>query len=282
MRGFCGRGGGRSGVEGRADCDGARRQRSDRGAGAQAVCDRGACAVQRRALRAHKPRKLDGAQEAQLIVAFGTAQGSGGVESVAGRADGGAVRRARRGFVRDDPRRSKKRAEAVVEGPMVHPPKQSGEFVWRMEDVLDVYCRPYDPRVPQVCMDETNKQLLGRFGRRPVLPGHPAHIDNEYWHGQPLPVLRAAAWLATHRTANQSRLGGSDPGAGRRRVMDNTRPSGQARHPSHPQAWQLAQHRRNRVERPGASVPGPPGSTASRRSPTRSRPGRPTRTPASV
>ncbi len=45
------------------------------------------------------------------------------------------------------------------------PPKQSGEFVWRMEDVLDVYCRPYDPRVPQVCMDETNKQLLGEFGR---------------------------------------------------------------------------------------------------------------------
>ena len=30
-----------------------------------------------------------------------------------------------------------------------------------MEDVLDVYTRPYDPRFPQVCMDETHPQLLG-------------------------------------------------------------------------------------------------------------------------
>jgi len=50
-----------------------------------------------------------------------------------------------------------------------------------MEDVLDVYCRPYDPRFPQVCMDETSKQLLGEVRPpAPVIPGHPAHIDNEY------------------------------------------------------------------------------------------------------
>ena len=50
-----------------------------------------------------------------------------------------------------------------------------------MEDVLAVYCRPYDPRVPQVCMDETSKQLLGEVRPpEPVAPGHPAHIDNEY------------------------------------------------------------------------------------------------------
>ncbi len=42
------------------------------------------------------------------------------------------------------------------------PPEQSGEFVWRMEDVLDVYSRPYDPTRPQVCLDEASKQLLGR------------------------------------------------------------------------------------------------------------------------
>jgi hypothetical protein len=29
-----------------------------------------------------------------------------------------------------------------------------------MEDVLEVYTRPYDPRYPQVCMDEISKQLL--------------------------------------------------------------------------------------------------------------------------
>jgi hypothetical protein len=61
------------------------------------------------------------------------------------------------------------------------PPKQSSEFVWRMEDVLDVYCRPDDPRFPQVCLDETSKHLLGEV-RPPelVIPGHPAHLDNEY------------------------------------------------------------------------------------------------------
>ena len=30
-----------------------------------------------------------------------------------------------------------------------------------MEDVLEVYTRPYDPRRPQVCLDETSRQLLG-------------------------------------------------------------------------------------------------------------------------
>ena len=30
-----------------------------------------------------------------------------------------------------------------------------------MEDVLEVYTRPYDPRHPQVCLDETSRQLLG-------------------------------------------------------------------------------------------------------------------------
>jgi hypothetical protein len=29
-----------------------------------------------------------------------------------------------------------------------------------MEDVLDVYSRPYDPQFPVVCMDETPRQLI--------------------------------------------------------------------------------------------------------------------------
>ena len=50
-----------------------------------------------------------------------------------------------------------------------------------MEDVLDVYTRPYDPRRPLICMDETNKQLL-RDARlpRPPRPGQPARVDYEY------------------------------------------------------------------------------------------------------
>lgn len=50
-----------------------------------------------------------------------------------------------------------------------------------MEDVLDVYHRPYDPDRPQVCLDETSKQLL-EHTRQPVAagPGSPARIDDEY------------------------------------------------------------------------------------------------------
>jgi hypothetical protein len=64
------------------------------------------------------------------------------------------------------------------------PPKQNGAFVWRMEDVLDVYTRPYDPRCPQVCMDETSKQLLREpRASLPPAPGQPARTDYEYERG---------------------------------------------------------------------------------------------------
>ena len=50
-----------------------------------------------------------------------------------------------------------------------------------MEDVLDVYVRPYDPRVPQVCLDETSRQLLAEVRAPwPLAPGQPARYDAEY------------------------------------------------------------------------------------------------------
>ncbi len=50
-----------------------------------------------------------------------------------------------------------------------------------MEDVIDVYHFPYDPDYPQVCMDETCKQLIGEV-RDPIscAPGRPARVDHEY------------------------------------------------------------------------------------------------------
>ncbi len=53
-----------------------------------------------------------------------------------------------------------------------------------MEDVLDVYHRPFDPRRPVVCLDETSRQLLGEV-RAPQLavPGQPARHDPEYVRG---------------------------------------------------------------------------------------------------
>ena len=61
------------------------------------------------------------------------------------------------------------------------PPEANEEFVCNMEDVLDVYHRPYDPRFPQINMDEGSKQLLDEL-REPISmeKGKPKREDNEY------------------------------------------------------------------------------------------------------
>jgi hypothetical protein len=40
------------------------------------------------------------------------------------------------------------------------PKEADGDFVSPMGDVLDVYCQPYDPSVPRICMDEMGKNLV--------------------------------------------------------------------------------------------------------------------------
>lgn len=61
------------------------------------------------------------------------------------------------------------------------PPKANAEFVYHMEDVLDLYHRPYDPRYPIVCFDETSKQLVAeKRAPRPAVPGQVARYDYEY------------------------------------------------------------------------------------------------------
>jgi hypothetical protein len=63
----------------------------------------------------------------------------------------------------------------------VIPPGASGAFVACMEDVLEVYHRPYDPRRPQVCIDEVPVQLAGETRRPlPPAPGRPQRYDYEY------------------------------------------------------------------------------------------------------
>jgi hypothetical protein len=61
------------------------------------------------------------------------------------------------------------------------PPKQSAEFVYHMEDVLEVYHRPYDSKRPVVCMDETFQQLIGEV-REPLAakPGAVERYDSVY------------------------------------------------------------------------------------------------------
>jgi DDE superfamily endonuclease len=92
----------------------------------------------------------------------------------------------------------------------VIPPAPSGEFVAHMEDVLEVYHRPYDPQIPMVCMDEQPVQLIREV--RPSLPaeeGKPERYDYEYERNgtanifmftEPLSGLRTVS-VREHKTA---------------------------------------------------------------------------------
>ena len=69
-----------------------------------------------------------------------------------------------------------------------------------MEDVLSVYTRPSDPRFPQVCLDETSKQLL-RDARPPLplAPTQPAREDAEYVRGGVANLFMVCELLAGRR-----------------------------------------------------------------------------------
>jgi len=61
------------------------------------------------------------------------------------------------------------------------PPKQDAHFVAAVEDVLEVYARPHDPKRPLVCLDEAAKQLLEDVQEPlPMIPGHPLCYDSHY------------------------------------------------------------------------------------------------------
>ena len=63
----------------------------------------------------------------------------------------------------------------------VIPPEQNAAFVACMEDILDLYHRPYDPKKPWVCMDEKLIQLVGETRLPiPAKPGQPQRYDYEY------------------------------------------------------------------------------------------------------
>ncbi len=61
------------------------------------------------------------------------------------------------------------------------PPQANATFVYHLEDVLSVYKRPYDPRYPVVCFDETSKQLVQETQvPLPMESGQPERYDYEY------------------------------------------------------------------------------------------------------
>jgi len=81
------------------------------------------------------------------------------------------------------------------------PPKANAEFVWKMEEVLEVYKRPCDPQRPMVCLDETSKQLVGEVQTPvPATPGHVARYDYEYVREGVANIFMICEPLAGRRT----------------------------------------------------------------------------------
>lgn len=89
-------------------------------------------------------------------------------------------------------------------------PKVSTEFVADMEDVLDLYELPYDPKRPMVCLDEKNKSLLAEVTQpEPVRPGRAARYDYEYSRNGTrnlfVMVEPLAGWRAVRVTEQRTR-----------------------------------------------------------------------------
>ena len=77
-------------------------------------------------------------------------------------------------------------------------PEASAAFVANMEDVLDVYQRPHDPKRPLVCLDETSKQLIvDRRAPIAATPGQPERQDNQRQDNRSATTTNtsAMAWL---------------------------------------------------------------------------------------
>jgi hypothetical protein len=60
-------------------------------------------------------------------------------------------------------------------------PGVGAEFVWRMEDILDLYAEPEDPLRPRICFDEMPYQMVAETRQSlPMQPGQPKRYDYEY------------------------------------------------------------------------------------------------------
>ena len=95
-----------------------------------------------------------------------------------------------------------------------------------MEDVIEVYHRPYDPLVPVICMDESNKQLVSHTRESlPLAPGMPLRVDDEYVRHGVADIFMAVEPMAGKRfvsiTERRTRV---DWAEFMRDVMDNHYP----------------------------------------------------------
>ena len=84
----------------------------------------------------------------------------------------------------------------------VIPPEADAEFVAGMEEVLEIYAKPYDPQHPVVCMDEQPVQLVGET--RVPIPAtreHPERVDYEYERKGTASIFMFVEPLAAFRQA---------------------------------------------------------------------------------
>jgi DDE superfamily endonuclease len=81
----------------------------------------------------------------------------------------------------------------------VIPPNADAEFVAHMEEVLDVYERPYDSAIPVLCMDEQPVQLLKETRPIPATAKHAKRIDYEYERAGTATIFMFAEALAGWR-----------------------------------------------------------------------------------
>ena len=152
-----------------------------------------------------------------------------------------------------------------------------------MEDVLEVYTRPYDPKRPVVCLDETSKQLIGEVApaaARPSLAGRSATTTSTCATGTANLFMVCEPLRGWRDVMVSDRRTRSGLGAGACKdlvevhypdaeqvvlVLDNLnthtlpplyeafppaeakRLAGSAGDPLHAQAWQLAEHGRDRA-----------------------------------
>jgi hypothetical protein len=81
-------------------------------------------------------------------------------------------------------------------------PKADAEFVANMEEVLEIYAKPYDPKNPVVCMDEQPVQLIGETRVPiPATKEHPQRVDYEYERKGTASIFMFAEPLAAFRLA---------------------------------------------------------------------------------
>ena len=183
----------------------------------QAYVEQGlTAALERKPACRHRPRKLDGAQEAQLVALTCSPAPAGHARWTLRLLASKLVELQVVDSISKDAVRNvlkKNKRQPWLKHHWVLPKADDPDFVCAMEDVLEVYTRPDDPERPQVCVDEVSKQLVTDITPPvPMQPGQPAREDYEYERcgtARPVPDLRAAGRAAARegdRPPDQRRL----------------------------------------------------------------------------